>query len=271
MELTGPIESAEKQFIQILERYFVSIYDEKKLPSHGLNHHRRVWANAKKLLLNLPPGSIISDRLPYTLILASYMHDLGMATDHGPKHGRQSMELCRTFVRNNELDEDDFPGLMHAIREHDNKDYTSSAGTGALDILSMADDLDAFGFTGIYRYTEIYLLRGIDPASLGYKIRTNARQRFEHFSKIFCNSGTFFEQQKQKYLILDGFFKEYDKEISLKKPDSNVLYYTGVVRMLSDIIRNQQDIFEFAVPAHYDNPVAKVFFEGLAKELASGL
>ena len=30
-------------------------------------------------------------------------------------------------------------------------------------ILSVADDLDAFGFTGIYRYLEIYLTRGINP------------------------------------------------------------------------------------------------------------
>ena len=34
-----------------------------------------------------------------------------------------------------------------------------------LTVLSVADDLDAFGFTGIYRYSEIYLTRGINPDS----------------------------------------------------------------------------------------------------------
>ena len=29
-----------------------------------------------------------------------------------------------------------------------------------LTILSVADDLDAFGFSGIFRYSEIYLIRG---------------------------------------------------------------------------------------------------------------
>ena len=36
-----------------------------------------------------------------------------------------------------------------------------------LTILSVADDLDAFGFIGIYRYSEIYLTRGIDPEKIG--------------------------------------------------------------------------------------------------------
>jgi hypothetical protein len=31
-----------------------------------------------------------------------------------------------------------------------------------LTILSVADDLDAFGYIGIYRYIEIYLERGIN-------------------------------------------------------------------------------------------------------------
>ena len=36
-----------------------------------------------------------------------------------------------------------------------------------LTILSVSDDLDAFGYIGIYRYTEIYLTRGIDPEKIG--------------------------------------------------------------------------------------------------------
>ena len=49
MELSGIIESAEKQYKQILEEFFISVYDESLLPSHGIDHHRRVWKYSKEL------------------------------------------------------------------------------------------------------------------------------------------------------------------------------------------------------------------------------
>lgn len=268
MELTGPIESAEKQFIQILERYFISIYDEKKLPSHGLSHHRRVWTNSKKLLLSLPERHQIHPRLPFTLIIACYMHDLGMTIDHGPKHGKQSMELCRAFIRDYQLEEDDFPGLQHAIQEHDNKNYTLTNDINALSILSMADDLDAFGFIGIYRYTEIYLLRGIEPIDLGHKIRSNAFQRFEHFRKIFEYSGGFFEEQKRRYLVLDGFFEAYDKELACSPVPVNGLHYGGLIRILTDIISERRNIEDACLSDLTGNPVAQWFFKGFSEEIS---
>ena len=54
-----------------------------------------------------------------------------------------------------------------------------------LNILSVADDLDAFGYTGIYRYSEIYLTRGISPKEIGNLIRENASRRYHNFEKIF--------------------------------------------------------------------------------------
>jgi hypothetical protein len=47
MNLIVIFESAELQFKQILEEFFVSFYDEKSLVSHGIDHHRRVWKYAK--------------------------------------------------------------------------------------------------------------------------------------------------------------------------------------------------------------------------------
>ena len=54
MNSTGIIESAEKQYKQILEGFFISVYDEKLLPSHGIDHHRRVWNYSKELLKIIP-------------------------------------------------------------------------------------------------------------------------------------------------------------------------------------------------------------------------
>jgi hypothetical protein len=47
MDLPAIIESAEIQYKQILEDFFISFYDESLLPSHGIDHHRRVWAYAR--------------------------------------------------------------------------------------------------------------------------------------------------------------------------------------------------------------------------------
>ena len=54
MNLTGTIESAEREYKQILEDFFISVYDEKSLTSHGIDHHRRVWNYAKDLFRLIP-------------------------------------------------------------------------------------------------------------------------------------------------------------------------------------------------------------------------
>ncbi len=54
MNLNRIIESAEKQYKQILEDYFVSVYNERSAPSHGIDHHRRVWKYSGELLKVIP-------------------------------------------------------------------------------------------------------------------------------------------------------------------------------------------------------------------------
>src|SRR5665647_1729436 len=99
MNITGTIESAEKQFKQILEDFFISVYNEKSLCSHGIDHHRRVWNYAKDLIRLIPlmnKNQII--RLPSETIIACYLHDIGMAVDHGPIHGKHSRDLCLSLI-----------------------------------------------------------------------------------------------------------------------------------------------------------------------------
>jgi HD superfamily phosphodiesterase len=99
MNLTGTIESAEKQFKQILEDFFISVYNENSLSSHGIDHHRRVWNYSKELLKLFPlknPAQI--SRLPTELIITSYLHDIGMSVDPGIRHGKHSKNLCIQFL-----------------------------------------------------------------------------------------------------------------------------------------------------------------------------
>ncbi len=267
MDLTHSIISAENQFKQILEGFFISVYNEKTLPSHGLEHHRRVWRTAKELVLSLAEKNIIKDpQFISSLIIASYMHDLGMVTDHGPTHGRYSHELCKKFLAQYNLMESDFPGLADAIINHDNKDYSMPDGINLRTLLSVADDLDAFGFIGIYRYIEIYSLRGVKSRELASKVRENARRRYIHFEELFGAENELIIKHAKRYHILDDFFSNYD--LQLNKGER----YTGylkVAEILSDLVKNKTDLGSLA--AEYEksgDEVTEQFFGALKSELS---
>lgn len=271
MNLTGPIESAEHQFKQIVEEFFISVYEESALPSHGLEHHRRVWNHAKELTLILAEQNLIKDlRLPFSLIIACYLHDLGMSVDRGIKHGRHSMMLCRKFLSENALNENDFPDLLQAVLNHDNKDYRKSAEKNdLLTILSIADDLDAFGFTGIYRYLEIYIMRGEQIGTLGHKIRQNACKRYVHFEEVFRFSESLVSRHRKRYEILDDFFSEYEKQAHSYSFDGVYEGYCGIAAIIMKIINEGKDLNSFINdPVYqYDDPIIIWFFKELRSEL----
>jgi hypothetical protein len=208
MDLTHTIKSAEQQYRQILEGFFISVYDEPALPSHGITHHRRVWNMARELLFIMGKHNIkIEPCLPRCLIIAAYLHDIGMTVNHGPRHGHHSADLCLKFLEAHNLSESDFPGLRAAIEGHDDKDYTNASKELNLKtILSVADDLDAFGTIGIYRYMEIYGLRGVKPGLMGPRIRENAGKRFDNFRNLFSFDTPLIERHETRHKILDEFF-----------------------------------------------------------------
>lgn len=210
MDLSDKIRSAEGSMKDRLESYFISVYPSDRLFSHGLDHHRRVWEYAKELLRYMEEdGFIFELSFIQKLIMACYLHDIGMATDTSEKHGRHSRELCIKFLRENNLKESHHTDLLSAIENHDNKDYPDTRDQDLLlKILSVADDLDAFGEEGISRYLEIYTERGIEKRSIGKAVRDNARIRFENFGKIFRNHPELVERQKKRYLLLDNYFKK---------------------------------------------------------------
>ena len=49
MLLSGKIASSEAKYKNILENFFREIVDISFLPSHGIDHHRRVWEYAKEI------------------------------------------------------------------------------------------------------------------------------------------------------------------------------------------------------------------------------
>jgi hypothetical protein len=274
MNLIVSIESAELRFRQILEDFFVSVYDERRLFSHGINHHRRVWGFAREILSSHPvTDSRSSVCNPEKLIIACYLHDIGMSADPGPSHGKKSRELCQKFLEKYDLDPDNYTELLEAIENHDNKDYTSDMSeSGLLRILSFADDLDAFGYAGIYRYSEIYLKRGIPPSDLGYRIRDNARSRFDNFTKAFSDDYEYVSRHRKRYEILDDFFLNYNKQAGAYNFDTDYpLGYCGVLQLFMLMIRMNHSVIDFFAEAgrYSQDPIINAYLKGLQTEFSA--
>jgi HD superfamily phosphohydrolase YqeK len=248
MDLTGSIESAEKEFKQILEDFFISVYTENHLSSHGIDHHRRVWNYAKDLIRRIPlKNNTQIIRLPSEAIIACYLHDIGMAVDRGPKHGKQSRDLCKTFFAENKIPENDWLDVLEAIENHDNKDYISNTGGNELlTVLSVADDLDAFGLTGVFRYTEIYLAREIRYDKIGYMIRENARKRYDNFINVFGAFDELVVKHWERYYLLDMFFTKYNDQLPYYQFGTELPSgFCGVVEIISSIMKNNLPIEDF--------------------------
>jgi HD superfamily phosphodiesterase len=272
MKITGTIESAEKQYKQILEDFFISVYNEKSLSSHGIDDHRRVWNYSKELLELIPLKNIAkTSQLASELIIASYLHDIGMSVDPGVKHGGHSRDLCVQFLIKNNLPQNDWQVVLEAIENHDNKDYTSNTSMNELlKILSVADDLDAFGYTGIFRYSEIYLTRGIDPKKIGYMIRENAKKRFDNFVKVFGDGIEIVQKHKKRYNILDDFFSKYNEQLpSYHFGTRNPSGFCGVIEIILFMMNNGLQLKNFFTEQekYSKDPVILWYFSELASEL----
>ena len=272
MNLTRLIESAENKYKQILEEYFISVYDEKSLSSHGIDHHRRVCGYSKELLqLKAYKTAEQISQLPSKLIIACYLHDIGMSVNPGTKHGKHSRKLCLQFLTKNNLPESDFSEVLEAIEYHDNKDYDKNIlSDDLLTMLSVSDDLDAFGYTGIFRYVEIYLTRGIIPEKIGFMIRENAKKRFDNFLNTFESDSEIVQKHIKRYNILDNFFIRYNEQLSSYQFDTkNPSGFCGVIEVIMFLMKNNLQLKDFFTePEKYSNDQLILrFFDELASEL----
>jgi len=272
MNLTRLADTAEKEFRHILEEFFTGVYDERFPSSHNIEHHRRVWKYAKELLpyyikINLSA----SIDLPQKLLIACFLHDIGMSVDRGVKHGHHSRNLCKQFLKENHLKETCYSDVLSAIEYHDQKEYNFSVGgNDILKILTVADDLDAFGFIGIFRYTEIYLMRKTSFFQIGKIIRDNARGRFENFRNIFGSSVGLVRKYEKQYSILDDFFTAYNLNVPRYEfGKTNPEGYCGIIDIISNIINQRSDYSDLTSVSmiNHKDPVIKWFFRGFSNEI----
>ncbi|NMC41649.1 MAG: HD domain-containing protein [Bacteroidales bacterium] len=276
MESEQFLFAAEKKYKQNLENFISGIFRESFLPSHGPGHHSRVWKYACELAqANLFP--VPDEQSAVKLLIACYLHDAGMAYERGEKHGKRSMELCRIFLRENHLPDNDYEDVLGAIENHDNKDYTAISDSSPLRlILGIADDLDAFGFIGIYRYIEIYLERNIPLNQLSEKIRINAASRFENFRKHCSRSPVLLNRHSKRYSILENFCHNYAMEsaryiFGTDSPEG----FCGIAEIIGDMLKQKlypgAEMNRYVTERGYKDPVILWFSGELEKETAGAI
>jgi HD superfamily phosphodiesterase len=202
------IKNAENKYRDLLVRECRNIFQDVHMPSHDHLHHARVWENASLLLSKLSDAGMVTDRvLAEKVIIASFFHDTGLTVNPGPDHGRESRYLCGRFLNNTDLPEKERNEILDAVEKHDDKDYTGSSDPATLAaILSVADDMDAFGAAGIERYIEIYSLRGIAEDKLPSMVISNVASRFRHLVSTYSIFPDLVESQRKRAEEVSEYF-----------------------------------------------------------------
>ena len=205
-----PLSSAEKIWLQPLYTYCKNLFNNKKLVSHDHTHHLRVWQYARQLLEEIgKTGQTIDQETVEHTIIACFFHDTGMSEKLEPRHGRVSRAICEKYFRSHPADIQNFETIFDAIEMHDDKSYAATQNensflpTSPLAVLQVADDLDAFGAIGVFRYAEIYLLRNIPSNEISDRVIENSQTRFNNITKKYTLLTDFlaFHRQRLDYLI----------------------------------------------------------------------
>jgi HD superfamily phosphodiesterase len=215
------IDRAEASWLDELYANAENLYRNSSLPSHDHSHHLRVWNLSKTLLREIATfNSTIDQSLVEGILIAAFFHDLGMVYSTRVDHGHLGVELCLEWFKAKDRDRpENFDEILRAIELHDRKDeqihssFQRETPPEILGIISVADDLEAMGIIGIYRYAEIYLRRGISLEELGDRILENASARFENLSRACLLCGRVIENYRQQYEELRLFFEAYKHQL----------------------------------------------------------
>jgi len=170
-----------------------------------------------------------------------------------------------------------FDEILDAIEQHDIKGEKISAGIQPgispviLDILTVADDLEALGIIGVYRYTEIYLKRKIDMKDLGARILGNASARYKNIKESCMNCPALISEYRPQYEWLISFFDSYNQQLLVHPSTRNVFYgHLGVVnyiRTLSVEGKTDPEDFLEKIDTNKAGSIVKEFFTALENEL----
>jgi HD superfamily phosphodiesterase len=272
MPLSEKIASSETKYRFILEEFFNRIFAQSFLPSHGIDHHRRVWHYAKELLTHLQNQGFYFDQIfADKLIIACYLHDSGMSVNSGFNHGAEGKKICERFLLENNIPVTELTDVLQAIEIHDNKEYKAIIKPeDLLTILSVADDLDAFGFIGIYRYLEIYIERDKPFNEIGILIKDNCENRYQNFIMTYRFYDELIERHSRRFEILISFFDSFNQQALYYKFDNQLISgYCGIAEIISGMMKDKESYnLDFSRGAKFPDPVIQWFFNELNFELS---
>ncbi len=268
MNIRETMEEFEHKWLRQAYGFCRQCFSGVFLPSHDETHHLRTWHFARGLIpgfhRNIHP--LTADQIE-GILLAVMLHDTGMSKTPDITHGHESRRLAEVFFGEIPASPALAPEILEAIEKHDDKTYITHPSQETdegiiLSLLSLADDMDAFGNTGVFRYYEIYRLRGIPVGQLAEKVIPNLDQRYRTLAEKLSVVPDTLQQHRERYLITRHFFEDLHN----KMPEA-----LAVIDAFDKFIRVPRTKPEKAIPEILKNPGNKYvtnFFTSMQNELA---
>lgn len=276
MDFDFNVQKIEEAYRHELLTYLNQLFTGVNLPSHDISHHERVWRYCRSLLLEINRfGLDVPADLVENAIVACYFHDTGLTINLGESHGALGAEICSRYLqqkpnftsfRNKEI--------LTAIEFHDDKSIRTEENGDALSMLNLtrlvstADDLDAFGTIGVFRYIEIYLKRAVAANELPGRVLTNLQNRYSNFKSAYALLEKFVDRQECRYYQTFNFFTRLATEVTLGVGSANGPY--GVYRVIENNLVEKGQSIEDVIDYVNENPIseyAQSFFNVLKVEL----
>ena len=279
MNALSQLHKVEKSWLIPLYITCQHAFSQTHLPSHNEEHHYRVWLTARELIKQLEKQAITFTRSDLTkIIIAAFLHDTGMSVTIDKTHGKESRKICKKFIEEYQPENIDNPlELLNVIENHDDKEYQNKFAKiknpkYLFKILSVCDDLDAFGLIGVYRYVEIYLLRGIPVKNIASMVLKNLTSRINYFTGSFRHLEKFHKKHIKRFDLTWAFFTDLNNQIKHKNETKSISGPFGVINLINHHIigekRTPVEASIFIIRKTTDDYV-KNYFTGLGLELSS--
>lgn len=269
--MDNKIAHIEKLWLEELILFNTNHFKNYHLFSHNENHHIRVWEICKEIIQSL--SKVQQEMINIeTLLFASMFHDTGLVLSNGFNHGAQSKEIFIEYRKKYSIQIDNCNLIETCIEFHDDKSYVSKPiiDSSEFKILCVADDLDAFGIIGIYRYLEIYLIREIKQEDIPQLVLDNVESRFNNFKQQFGELRNLFSKYQEKYFVTLKFFDSLKQELKLINDENSKNDAIEVLNLINTyIIKDKKTIFNIIsiIEELTNNTFTIDFFKNLNLEL----
>ena len=279
MSVLSQLLKVEKSWLIPLYTTCQHAFSQTHLPSHNEDHHYRVWIIAKELIKQLEKQVITFSKADLTqIIIATFLHDTGMSVTIGKTHGQESRKICKKFIEEYKSKDINNPHeLLNVIENHDDKEYQNKFAKiknpkHLFKILSVCDDLDAFGLTGVYRYIEIYLLRGIPVKDIASMVLRNLTSRITYFTGSFRHLEKYHKKHVKRFDLTWAFFNDLNNQIINEKKTKSLNGPLGVINLINNhVIVEKMTPIEASklIIKNTTDEYIKNYFKGLSSELSS--